>query len=158
MNLVSPAFAQAEQTPPATAPAAPAPQPAPSAPTPGQTGTQTGVAHPGGEPVPPSLPDLLSQLVPILVIMAIVYVIVIRPQQRQAGVQKDLLKNVRRGDTIVTSGGIIGKVTKAVDDTEVEIEVSPNVRMRLLRTAIAEVRARGEPVKEQPAPAKTAKN
>jgi preprotein translocase subunit YajC len=97
----------------------------------------------------------MSQLVPIIIIMAIVYFIVIRPQQRQTKAQKDLLKNVRRGDTIVTSGGLIGKVTKVVDDSEVEMEVSPNVRMRLLRSAIAEVRARGEPVKE---PAASAKN
>jgi preprotein translocase subunit YajC len=157
MNLISPAFAQAEQTPPATAPAAPATPPSPSQSGPGQAGTpqtQTSVAHPGGEPVPPSLPDLLSQIVPILIIMGIVYIIVIRPQQRQAKAQKELLRNVRRGDVIVTTGGIIAKVTKAVDDAEVEVELAPNVRMRLLRSAIAEVRARGEPVKDQSASAK----
>jgi preprotein translocase subunit YajC len=153
MNLISPAFAQAEQTPPATAPAAP--QTTPPAAAPGQSGgSQTGVAHPGSEPAPTSLPDLLSQIVPILIIMAIVYVIVIRPQQRQAKAQKDLLKNVRRGDTIVTAGGFVAKVTKTIDDAEIEAELSPNVRVRLLRSAITEVRARGEPVKDQSATAK----
>ena len=98
--------------------------------------------------MPPSLPDLMSQIVPILIIIGIVYIIVIRPQQRQAKEQKDLLKNVRRGDTIITSSGIIAKVTKAVDDAEIEAEIAPNVRVRLLRSAITEVRARGEPVKE----------
>lgn len=157
MNLISPAFAQAEQTPPATAPAAPATPPATTAPAPAPGGApQTSVGHPGGEPpVPPSLPDLMSQIVPILIIIGIVYIIVIRPQQRQAREQKDLLKNVRRGDTIITSSGIIAKVTKAVDDAEIEAEIAPNVRVRLLRSAITEVRARGEPVKEPSASAKS---
>ncbi len=105
--------------------------------------------------MPPSLPDLMSQIVPILIIIGIVYIIVIRPQQRQAKEQKDLLKNVRRGDTIITSSGIIAKVTKAVDDAEIEAEIAPNVRVRLLRSAITEVRARGEPVKEPSASAKS---
>lgn len=148
MNLISSAFAQAEQ--PSAAPAQTAPAPTP----PAQTGT--GAVHPGGadQPSPPPLPDLLAQIVPILIIMGIVYIIVIRPQQRQAKEKKDQLKNVRRGDTIVTSAGLIGKVTKAVDDAEIEVEISPNVRVRLLRTAIAEVRARGEPVKDQSSSAK----
>jgi preprotein translocase subunit YajC len=148
MNLISSAFAQAEQAPTAAAPAQPAPTP------PAQTGT--GSVHPGGadQPSPPPLPDLLAQIVPILIIMGIVYIIVIRPQQRQAREQKEQLKNVRRGDTIVTSSGLIGKVTKAVDDAEIEVEIAPNVRVRLVRTAIAEVRARGEPVKDQSSSAK----
>src|SRR5947209_9019381 len=58
------------------------------------------------------------------------------------------VKNVRRGDTVITTGGIIGKVTKSVDDSEVEIEIAPNVRVRLLRAMISDVRAKGEPVKE----------
>jgi preprotein translocase subunit YajC len=164
MNLISSAFAQAEQAPPAAeqappaaAPAAPSTTPAPAPSGPESTGApQTSVAQPAAEPTPPpSLPDLLSQMVPILIIMAIVYIIVIRPQQRQAREQKELLKNVRRGDSIVTSSGIVGKVTKAVDDAEVEVEIAPNVRVRLLRTAIAEVRARGEPVKDQSTSAKS---
>ena len=56
----------------------------------------------------------------------------------------------RRGDTVVTTGGIIGKISKAVDDNEVELEVAPNVKVRLARSGIAEVRAKGEPVKDAP--------
>ena len=55
---------------------------------------------------------------------------------------------VRRGDIIITTGGLIGKVTKAVDENEVEMEIAPNVRVRIARPMITEVRVKGEPVKE----------
>ena len=58
------------------------------------------------------------------------------------------MKNVRRGDTVITTGGLIGKVTKTVDDAEIEIEIAPNVAVRLLRQMISDVRSKGEPVKE----------
>ena len=64
-----------------------------------------------------------------------------------------MVQGARRGDIVVTSGGLIGKVTKSTDDTEVELEIAPNVRVRLARSGIADVRAKGEPVKEPP-PAK----
>ena len=79
--------------------------------------------------------------------MGIVYILVIRPRARREKEQLAQLRNVRRGDTLVTSSGIIGKVTKSIDDDEVEVEIAPNVRVRLLRSAIVEVRAKGEPVK-----------
>ena len=60
-----------------------------------------------------------------------------------------MVKNIRRGDTVVTSGGLLGKVTKVVDDDQVEIEIGEDVRVRQLRQMIAEVRAKGEPVKEE---------
>ena len=59
-----------------------------------------------------------------------------------------MIANVRRGDTIVTSGGLIGKVAKVVDDGEVQVDLAENVRVRIARGMIAEVRAKGEPVKE----------
>jgi preprotein translocase subunit YajC len=55
---------------------------------------------------------------------------------------------VRRGDTIVTTGGLIGKITKVVDEAELEVEIAPNVRVRVARGMISDVRAKGEPVKE----------
>ena len=58
------------------------------------------------------------------------------------------LGGIRRGDTVVTAGGIIGKVTKVTDNTEVEVEIAPNVRVRVARAMIADVRAKGEPVKD----------
>jgi preprotein translocase subunit YajC len=152
MKLIPDAMAQTEQ-PAAPAATAPVPAaPAPGAPVPQPT--QTGVAANGAPDVnqPPSLPDLMAQLVPIFVVMGIVYILVIRPRARREKEQLAALRNVRRGDTLVTTGGVVGKVARAIDDNEVELEIAPNVRIRLLRTAIVEVRAKGEPVKDAPAP------
>ena len=82
---------------------------------------------------------------PILLIM---YFMVLRPQQKRAKDQADLIKNIRRGDTIITTGGLIGKVTKVVDDAELEVEIAANVRVRVARPMVTEVRAKGEPVKD----------
>jgi len=98
--------------------------------------------------------DTLVQLVPIAAMIAIVYFILWRPQQRRAKEQREMVQSARRGDIVVTTGGLIGKVTKAVDDNEVEFEIAPNVRVRLARSGIAEVRAKSEPVKEASPPAK----
>jgi preprotein translocase subunit YajC len=101
------------------------------------------------------MPEMLGQLIPIFVVMGIVYILVIRPRSRREKEQLAQLRNVRRGDTLVTTSGFVAKVTKSIDDAEVEVEIAPNVRVRMLRTAIAEVRAKGEPVREEPPPAKT---
>lgn len=101
------------------------------------------------------MPEMLGQLIPIFVVMGIVYILVIRPRSRREKEQLAQLRNVRRGDTLVTTSGFVAKVTKSIDDAEVEVELAPNVRVRMLRTAIAEVRAKGEPVREEPPPAKT---
>ena len=76
------------------------------------------------------------------------YFLVLRPQQRAARERADILKNIRRGDTVITTGGLIGKVTKVVDDGELEVEIAVNVRVRVARAMISEVRAKGEPVKD----------
>jgi preprotein translocase subunit YajC len=91
--------------------------------------------------------DMVVQLVPFLLIFVIMYFLIIRPQQRRAKEHQDLIKNVRRGDTVVMNGGLIGRVTKASDDPEMEIEIAEGVRVRAVRAMIAEVRAKGEPVK-----------
>ena len=59
----------------------------------------------------------------------------------------ELIKNVRRGDTVVTSGGMIGKVSKVVDDAEIEVEIADGVRVRIVRGMIQDVRSKSEPVK-----------
>ncbi|MFM8860540.1 MAG: preprotein translocase subunit YajC [Methylocystis sp.] len=144
MKLIPDAMAQTPQ------PAAPAQSTPPMT-----TATQASGAQPDPAAQQPSLPDLFAQLVPIFVVMGIVYILVIRPRARREKEQLAQLRNVRRGDTLVTSSGIIGKVTKSIDDDEVEVEIAPNVRVRLLRSAIVEVRAKGEPVKEAPASTKS---
>jgi len=144
MKLIPDAMAQTEQ---AQSPAA-APAPAPAAG--GKTATTTSTGAPAAPAEGPSFPDLIAQIVPMLVIVGIVYIIVLRPQQRRQKEQQNQLKNVRRGDIVVVSSGLIGKVSKVVDDSEFELEVAPNVRMRALRSAITEVRSKGEPVKDAP--------
>jgi preprotein translocase subunit YajC len=99
--------------------------------------------------------DTLVQLVPIVAMIGIVYFVLWRPQQRRAKEQREMVQAARRGDVVVTTGGLIGKVTKSVDDNEVEFEIAPNVRVRLARSGISEVRAKGEPVKDPIPPAKS---
>jgi preprotein translocase subunit YajC len=73
--------------------------------------------------------------------------LIIRPQQRRAKAHQEMIKNVRRGDTIVTSGGLVAKVSKVVDDGEVEAEIAEGVRVRIVRGMIQDVRSKSEPVK-----------
>ncbi len=83
-----------------------------------------------------------------MLIVIIMYFLVIRPQQKSARAHSDLVKNVRRGDTIVMTGGLIGKVSRVIDDNEVELEIAPNVKVRVSRAQISDVRSKGEPVKD----------
>jgi preprotein translocase subunit YajC len=99
--------------------------------------------------------DMLVQFAPLIFVFAIMYVLLFRPQQKRAAEHKSMIKNVRRGDTVVTNGGIVGRVTKVIDDNELEAEIADGVRVRVVRSMIADVRAKGEPVKaDQPKPAK----
>jgi preprotein translocase subunit YajC len=99
--------------------------------------------------------DMLVQFAPLIFVFAIMYVLLFRPQQKRAAEHKLMIKNVRRGDTVVTNGGIVGRVTKVIDDNELEAEIADNVRVRVVRSMIADVRAKGEPVKaDLPKPAK----
>ena len=92
--------------------------------------------------------DMLIQFAPFAVVLGIMYFLVLRPQQQKAKDQRSMIQAAKRGDTIVTTGGLIGKITKSTDDSEVEVEIAPNVKVRLTRSGIADVRAKGEPVKE----------
>lgn len=91
--------------------------------------------------------NFLLQLLPFLMIFAIIYFLIIRPQQRRIKDHRDMVSAIRRGDTVVTSGGLIGKVTK-VDETELTIDIAENTRVRVVRSTVAEVRSKGEPVKD----------
>jgi preprotein translocase subunit YajC len=93
--------------------------------------------------------SMLVSLLPFVLIFVIMYFLILRPQQRRQKQHADMVKNVRRGDTVVTSGGLIGKVTKVIDDEQVEVEVAEDVRIRQMRSMLADVRAKGEPVKEE---------
>ena len=91
---------------------------------------------------------MLMSLLPFALIFVIMYFLILRPQQRRVKQHQEMVKNVRRGDTVVTNGGLVGKVTKVVDDDQIEVEIADNVRVRQLRTMISDVRAKGEPVKD----------
>ena len=95
----------------------------------------------------PGSADFLIQFAPFILIFVIMYFLLIRPQQRKAKAHQELIKNVRRGDTIVTSGGIIAKVSKVIDDAELEAEIADGVRVRILKGMVQDVRSKGEPVK-----------
>ncbi|MGO9132922.1 MAG: preprotein translocase subunit YajC [Methylovirgula sp.] len=100
----------------------------------------------GGQPA--GAADILMQVAPFGLILIIMYFLIMRPQQKRAKAHAEMIKNVRRGDTIVMTGGLIGKVSRVVDDGEVEMEIAPNIKVRVARSMIADVRAKGEPVKE----------
>ncbi|OJF89941.1 preprotein translocase subunit YajC [Pararhizobium antarcticum] len=92
--------------------------------------------------------DILMSILPFLLIFVVMYFLIIRPQRANMKRREELLKNIRRGDQVVTGGGIIGKVTKVVDDTELEVEIADGIKIRVLRGGVSEVRVKGEPVKE----------
>ena len=79
--------------------------------------------------------NMLVSLLPFVLIFVIMYFLILRPQQKRQKQHADMVKNVRRGDTVITSGGLVGKVTKVIDDE--------------MRSMLADVRAKGEPVKEE---------
>ena len=88
--------------------------------------------------------EIAFQVVPFVLIFVIMYFLILRPQQKRVKDHQTLLKSVRRDDTVVTNGGLVGRVTKAVDDqSEIEVEIAPNVRVRVVRSMISEVRAKG---------------
>jgi preprotein translocase subunit YajC len=98
--------------------------------------------------------ELFSPTSPIwmmAIIFVIMYVLMIRPQQKRVKQHQEMVKNLRRGDSVVTSGGTVGKVTKVVDDDQIEIEIAQGVRVRQMRSMVTEVRAKGEPVADDAA-------
>jgi preprotein translocase subunit YajC len=100
------------------------------------------VGLPGGD-------SMLVQLLPFVLIFVIMYFLILRPQQKRAKEHAELVKNLRRGDTVITSGGLVGKVTKVVDDDQIEVEIADGVRVRQVRGMVSGVRAKGEPVKDE---------
>jgi preprotein translocase subunit YajC len=93
--------------------------------------------------------DMLVSLLPFILIFVIMYFLILRPQQRRVKQHQEMVKALRRGDTVVTSGGLLGKITKVVDDHEIEVQIAEGVRIRQMRQMVTEVRAKGEPAKEE---------
>src|SRR6266446_5680368 len=92
--------------------------------------------------------DIFNMMIPLVLIFVLMYFLMLRPQQKKVKEHQELIKNLRRGDTVVTSGGLVGKVTKVVDEEQIEVEIADGVRVRQVRSMVSGVRAKGEPVKD----------
>jgi preprotein translocase subunit YajC len=90
----------------------------------------------------------LEAFLPIILIFVVFYFLLIRPQQKKMKQHKEMLAAVRRGDKVVTGGGIIGTVTKVVDDQELQLEIAENVRVRVQRQLISSVLSKPQPATE----------
>lgn len=91
---------------------------------------------------------ILLNIVPIVLMVAVFWLFLIRPQQRRAKAHAAMLSAITRGDTVVTTGGIIGKVTRAVDNEDLEIEIAQGVKVKVVRGMISDVRSKPEPVND----------
>lgn len=94
----------------------------------------------------PGAMDTLGAFLPLILIFVIFYFLIIRPQQKRMKDHKAMLAAIRRGDRIVTNGGIIGSVVKVSNDTELLVEIADNVRVKVLRDMVADVASKTEPV------------
>lgn len=93
-------------------------------------------------------PDVFVSILPFVLIFVIMYFLIIRPQRQQMKKRGEMLAAIRRGDTVVTGGGLVGKVTKAADD-ELEVDLGGGTKVTALRATIADVRVKGEPIANQ---------
>lgn len=91
-----------------------------------------------------SMMALLTQLAPLALILVIFYFLLIRPQQQRMKQHQTMISQLKRGDTVVTSGGMIGKI-KSVSEDEARVELAPNVEVRVIKGTISEVRAKSDP-------------
>lgn len=94
----------------------------------------------------PAGPGLIETMLPFVFIFVIMYFLIIRPQQRRAKEHREMLGALRRGDEIVTAGGLVAKVTKVKEDSdEVEAEIAKDVRVRVIKTTVTAVLSKTEP-------------
>jgi len=96
--------------------------------------------------------DALIQILPLVLIFVVFYFLLIRPQQKKAKEHKEMLSKLRRGDRVVTGGGIIGTIAKVPDTgDEISVDIAENVRIKVVRSTISALISRGEPVKDEAA-------
>ncbi|WP_298836505.1 preprotein translocase subunit YajC [uncultured Roseobacter sp.] len=91
--------------------------------------------------------EAFAQFVPLILIFAIMYFLLIRPQQKKVKEHQAMVAALRRGDQVVTQGGIVGKVAKVKEDGELEIEIADGVKVRVIQHTIASVVSKTEPAK-----------
>lgn len=88
----------------------------------------------------------LQQFLPLVLIFVVFYFLLLRPQQKKMKAHREMVTQLRRGDRVLTSGGILGQITKVLNDAEVQVEIAEGVRVRVARSAISEVLTKPEPV------------
>ncbi len=93
----------------------------------------------------PSAGAAFAQFLPIILIFVIFYFLLIRPQQKKMKEHRAMVEALRRGDQVVTSGGIVGKVSKVQEDGMVEVEIADGVRVKVLKHTIGQVLNKTEP-------------
>ncbi len=91
----------------------------------------------------------MLQILPFIAIFAIMYFLIIRPQQKRIKQHREMVESLTRGDTVVTAGGLIGKVVKVTNDNDLLVELASDVRVKVVRGTIAEVRTKGKPVDDK---------
>ena len=89
--------------------------------------------------------EAFAQFIPLILIFAIMYFLLIRPQQKKVKEHAAMVAALRRGDQVVTQGGIIGKVARVKEDQEIELEIAEGVKVRVVRSTIAQVLNKTEP-------------
>lgn len=87
----------------------------------------------------------LVQLLPLLLIFVVFYFLLIRPQQQRMKKHHEMVSAVRRGDTVVTAGGVVGKVAKVLDEREILVEIADNVTVKVVKSTLQDVRSKTEP-------------
>ena len=92
--------------------------------------------------------EAFGQLVPLILIFAIMYFLLIRPQQKKAKEHRAMVKALRRGDQVVTQGGVIGKVAKVKDENDLEVEIADGVKVRVVQSTIVQVLNKTEPAQD----------
>ena len=88
--------------------------------------------------------DIFAQLMPLVLIFVVFYFLLIRPQQKRMKQHKEMLGTLRRGDKVVTGGGIVAKVTKVREDNDIEVEIADGIKITVVRDTIATVEAKTE--------------
>jgi len=96
----------------------------------------------------------LEMIMLMAVLFGIMYFLMIRPQQKRMQEHQAMISAMRRGDTIITSGGIVGKVTKVIDDAEAMVEIADGVKVRVIKATVTDVRSKGDTPKPSPAASK----
>ncbi|MDA9609446.1 preprotein translocase subunit YajC [Paracoccaceae bacterium] len=90
-----------------------------------------------------------QDFIPLILIFAIMYFLLIRPQQKKVKQHQNMVASLRRGDQVVTQGGLMGKVTKVKEENEIEVEVADGVKVRVVQNTIAQVLSKTEPAKDK---------